>query len=598
MMAYQPDHAQLKRYFEDARDTNDEYRKESLIDRDYWDGYQWSEEERKILEGRKQPPLYFNEIKLSIRGLVGVWEQGRNDPRAWPRNPQDEESADVASKVLRYVKDYAEWDDKRIRCALQYFVEGTTAAIIQMDEHGRVDIEQIRFEEFFHDPRSRALDFSDARYMGVAKWMFADSVSQLYPDAGADIHASVDFSGGGLGVAGDTFADKPEGESFGIWADPKLKRVFIVEMYHKEAFGWARCVFWGGGILEAGPSPYFDSHGKPDCAIRARSCYIDRENRRYGEVRDLRSPQDAINKRESKLLHMLSNRQAVASVPAIAYNADAETVRREMSKADGVIPAGWEPTSLTDLASGQFNLLQNARDFIQRIGQNPSVLAQQSASASGRAQIARQQAGMVDSAMSLNGLRLFELSVFRSIWQRCRQFWKAPDYIRVTDDAGAPRFVGINQPIQGEPQPMMMPDGSIGVGQPIMGYENALAEMDVDITIDSVPDTANLAQEQFDKLIELAQIYGPQEVPFDDILEVSSLPEKAKLIAKRKDRSEQASQGQQPQQEMAMRGMAADIADKQAGIELKQATTALTVAKAQNESIKPTLEGMKMGVAV
>ena len=597
-MAYQPDHAQLKRYFEDARDTNDEYRKESLIDRDYWDGYQWSEEQRKILEGRKQPPLYFNEIKLSIRGLVGVWEQGRNDPRAWPRNPQDEESADVASKVLRYVKDYAEWDDKRTRCALQYFVEGTTAAIIQMDEHSRVDIEQIRFEEFFHDPRSRALDFSDARYMGIAKWMFADAVSQLYPDAGADIQASVDFSGGGLGVAGDTFADKPEGESFGIWADPKLKRVFIVEMYHKEAFGWARCVFWGGGILESGPSPYLDSHGKPDCAIRARSCYIDRENRRYGEVRDLRSPQDAINKRESNLLHMLSNRQAVASIPEIAYTVDAEIVRREMSKADGVIPAGWQPTSLTDLASGQFNLLQNARDFIQRIGQNPSVLAQQSASASGRAQIARQQAGMVDSAMSLNGLRLFELSVFRSIWQRCRQFWKAPDYIRVTDDAGAPQFVGINQPIQGELQPMMMPDGSIGVGQPIMGYENALAEMDVDITIDSVPDTANLAQEQFDKLIELAQIYGPQEVPFDDILEVSSLPEKAKLIAKRKDRSEKESQGQQPQQEMAMRGMAAEIADKEAGIELKQATTALTVAKAQNESLKPTLEGMKMGVAV
>jgi hypothetical protein len=205
---------------------------------------------------------------------------------------------------------------------------------------------------------------------------------------------------------------------------------------------------------------------------------------------------------------------------------------------------------------------------------------------------------MVDSAMSLNGLRLFELSVYRSIWQRCRQFWKAPDYIRVTDDAGSPQFVGINQPIQGEPQPMMMPDGNIGVGQPIMGYENALAEMDVDITIDSVPDTANLAQEQFDKLIELAQIYGPQEVPFDDILEVSSLPEKAKLIAKRKDRAEQASQGQQPQQEMAMRGMAAEIADKEASATLKQATTALTAAKAENETLKMTLEGMKLGVAI
>lgn len=588
-VAYQPDHAQLKRFFEDARDTNDEYRKESLIDRDYWDGYQWTEDERKVLDGRKQPSLYFNEVKLAVRGLVGVWEQGKNDPRAWPRNPQDEDSADVATKVLRYVKDYAEWDAKRTQCALQYFVEGTTAAIVQVDENNRVDVEQIRFEEFFHDPRSRALDFNDARYMGIGKWMFADNVARLYPDAQQGIMSAVDYNGGGLGVAGDSFADRPEGQTFG-WADPKLKRVFIVEMYHKERFGWARCVFWGGGILEAGPSPYVDTFGKPDCPIKARSCYIDRENRRYGEVRDLRSPQDAINKRESKLLHMLNNRQAVATDPEMAYSVDAQMVREEMSRPDGVIPAGWQPASLNDLASGQFNLLANAREFIQRIGQNPAVLAQQSASASGRAQIARQQAGMVDSAMTLNGIRLFELSVFRAIWQRCKQYWKAADFIRVTDDTGSPQFVGINQPILGEPQPMYQEDGSIGIGQPVLGYENALAEMDVDITIDSVPDTANLAQEQFDKLVELAQIYGPQEVPFDDLLEVSALPEKTKLIAKRKERSDQASQGQQPQQEMAMRGMAAEIADK-------EASAALTAAKAQNEAMKPMLEGMKAAAA-
>lgn len=590
MMAYQPDHAQMKRFFEDARDTNDEYRKESLIDRDYWDGHQTTEEERQILEARKQPVFCFNEVKLSIRGLVGVWEQGKNDPRAWPRNPQDEDSAGVATKVLRYVKDYAEWDAKRTQCALQYFVEGTTAALVQVDENGRVDVEQIRFEEFFHDPRSRALDFSDARYMGIAKWMFADSVAQMYPDHADSIHSSVDYSGGGLGVAGDTFADRPEGESFGIWADPKLKRVFVVEMYKKEAFGWVRCVFWGGGILESGPSTYLDDNQRPGNPIKARSCYIDRENRRYGEVRDLRGPQDAINKRERKLLHMLNSKQAVATDPQYAYDQDAELVRREMSRPDGVIPAGWQPASLNDLASGQFNLLANAREFIQRIGQNPSILAQQSASASGRAQIARQQAGMVDSAMTLNGLRLFELSIFRAIWQRCKQFWQAPDYIRITDDMGAPEFIGINQPIQGEPQPMYMQDGSVGIGRPILGYENALAEMDVDISIDSVPDTANLAQEQFEKLVELAQIYGPQEVPFDDILEVSALPEKNKLIAKRKDRSEQASQGGQMEQELTMRGAVAEVAKTEAEAALKS-------AQAQNEQMKPMLEGMRVAAA-
>lgn len=581
-------HQQLKAYFEDARDSNDEYRSEALIDRDYFDGYQWTEEERRILESRKQPATYFNEVRLSIRGLVGVFEQGDSDPKAWPRTPQDEDSADVATKVLRYAKDYADWSEQRTHAAKSYFVEGTCAAHVGVDAVNRPLIEQIPFEEFFHDPRSRKLDFSDARYMGIAKWIFADEVKALYPQAAEDVDGALNQGSEGLSVGGDTFADRPEG-ALGTWADPKLRRVFVVEIYCRRGSGWHRAVFWGRGILESGPSPYNDKHGRPSCPIEARSCYIDRDNRRYGEVRDLRSPQDAINKRESKLLHMLSNRQAVASNPEIAYQADAESVRKEMSDPTGVIPAGWEPASLTDLAAGQFNLLQSAREFVQRIGQNPSVLASQSASASGRAQLARQQAGMTDSAMSLNGLRRFELGIYRQAWLRCRQFMTAPDFVRVTDDEGAPSFVGINQPVFGPPQSMLLPDGSVQIGQPVLGYENALAEMDVDIMIDAVPDTANLAQEQFQILAEMARQYGPQEVPFDDLLEVSSIPEKSKLLARRRDRAEQAAQSGMQQQEIAARGAVAEIQNT-------EADTALTAAKAQNELLKPALEGFKLGM--
>jgi hypothetical protein len=32
----------------------------------------------------------------------------------------------------------------------------------------------VRWEEFFHDPRSRRKDFKDARFLGIAKWMFRD----------------------------------------------------------------------------------------------------------------------------------------------------------------------------------------------------------------------------------------------------------------------------------------------------------------------------------------------------------------------------------------------------------------------------------------
>ncbi|CAB5222408.1 hypothetical protein UFOVP368_5 [uncultured Caudovirales phage] len=589
---------QYKRYFEDARDANDKQRSEALIDRDYFDGHQWTEGERRQLEARKQPALYFNEVKIAIRGLIGVWEQGETDPRAWPRNPQDEQSADVATKVLRYIKDQTEWVDKRTYCALNFFVEGTTAVHIGVDANNRPQIEQIKYEEFFHDPRSRALDFTDARYMGIGKWMFAEDLAAMYPDQRDGIMSSLD-AGITLGTAGDTFADRPEGEGLATeWVDGRLRRVFVAEMYHREGGQWMRCVFWGRGLLDAGPSPYLDKDGKPACAIKARSCYIDRDNRRYGEVRDLRSPQDAVNKRESKLLHLVNNRQVRATDPAMAYPADSDLVRAEAARPDGVIPAGWDIATTNDMASGQMMLLDSARNFIQRIGQNPGVLAAQSASASGRAQIARQQAGMTDSAMTLNGMRKFEHSVYVACWDRARQFWKQPDWIRITDDEEAAQFVGVNQPIQGPAMVGADPaTGMPAIVRPVLGYDNPIAELDVDITIDSVPNTATLAMEQFETLASLAQAGVP--IPPKALILASSLPDKQKIMELMAP--EQPDPAMQMQQQMAQ--MAGQIAmmQGQADVENTQADTQLKLAKAGeaavNQQLAPIEAGARLGGA-
>ena len=586
------DLAQYKRYFEDARDTNDPQRTESLIDDDYYHGHQTTEEERRILEARKQPVLTFNEVKIAIRGLIGVWEQGETDPRAWPRNPQDEQSADVATKVLRYIKDQTEWTDKRTYCAENYFVQGTTAVHIGVDDKGRPTVEQIRFEEFFHDPRSRALDFSDARYLGIAKWMFAEDVGAMYPDNREAIMGAID-SGTTLGVSGDTFADRPAGTG-GEWVDEKLRRVFVVEMYHREGGQWMRCVFWGRGVLDYGPSPYLDKNQKPECAIKARSCYIDRDNRRYGEVRDLRSPQDAVNKRESKLLHLVNNRQVKATDPAMAYAADANQVRYEASRPDGVIPAGWDIVTTSDMASGQMLLLDSARNFIQRIGQNPGVLASQSASASGRAQIARQQAGMTDSAMTLNGLRKFEHAVYTACWDRARQFWKQPDWIRITDDEEAAQFVGVNQPVQGPAMVGLDPaTGMPAIVRPVLGYDNPIAELDVDITIDSVPNTATLAMEQFETLASLAQAGVP--IPPKALILASSLPDKGKLMEEMQPSQPDPMQQMQVQMQQMMAQIA--VMQGKAEVENTQADTQLKLAKAGEAAAKPQLSALQLGMA-
>jgi hypothetical protein len=294
------------------------------------------------------------------------------------------------------------------------------------------------------------------------------------------------------------------------------------------------------------------------------SCYVDRDNNRMGVGRDLRAPQDDFNKRRQKLLHQLNNRQLQAADANSFMPIDADAARHEASRPDGIIPPGWVPVSQTDLASGQFSLLSLAEQELDRQGPNPAILARGASSASGRSKQVDQQAGLTEDAVVYKGLHNWEVRVYRSVWDRCRQFWTAPDYIRVTDDTGAPQYIGINQPQMGQQLATDPATGQMMMQPVVLGYDNALAELDVDIILDTVPDMAVLAQEQFQTLSELAQMYGPQEVPFDDLLELSQIPDKRRIIEKRKARADQAGQLAQQNQQLTTAAGVANINKTQA----------------------------------
>jgi hypothetical protein len=617
---YKPDLPALKRMYEESQTLTYDARIQEQKDGDYYDGYQLTREEKRILRGRKQPDNTWNFTRLAVNGTLGVIKQGSTDPRAYPRNPQDEDSADVASKTLQYIADTASFDSTKIDFAKDYLVPGTGAVIVGVDDDLKVTVEPIRREEFFYDPRSRRQDFSDARFMGMAKWQWAADVKAEYPGKATEIDGCF---GGSDFLTDDLTEDRPrDGTKAVAWVHKREMRLMVVEIYYREGKTWRRCKFTAGVDLESGESPYLNDKKQPICPIEAQSCYVDRENNRMGIVRDMRGPQDEINKRSAKLLHLLNTRQIQESAPGAGMG-DADTARKEAARPDGVLPSGWQVVPQADVVSGQALLLQNAHQAMSRFSPNPAILGREGENQSGRANQVRQQAGMTEQAIIFGGIEEWELRVYRQMWNRARQYWTAPMFIRVTDDEGAPDFIGINQPPSlegpdGQPQPLeAMPDpngqpdeqGQVPQlmvqgkpafqgpdGQPVLGYENSLAELDVDITLDTTPDVANLQAEQFALMTELAKMYGPQEIPFEDLLEVSTMPNKRKVIEKRKARAEQAQEGQEqsPQMQMQMQAAMTELAKLQAEVAKLQAETELTRAKTQTEAVRPELEAAKL----
>jgi hypothetical protein len=292
-------------------------------------------------------------------------------------------------------------------------------------------------------------------------------------------------------------------------------------------------------------------------------------------------PQDAINKARSKAVHILN----VAKLRVDPGVIDIDTVRQQWAKPDGIIEAREgqiEELGDRNLAPGHLELLRDAKEEMRRQSPTPGIVGRQGASQSGRAILAEQQAGLTEQAPLLAQFDDWTLRCYRAFWDAIKQFWNEPKWIRVTDDENAPRFVGLNVP-QPAMDPMTgMPQIDPMTGQPAMQMQNAPADMDVDIVIDSTPDTAVIQEEQFQRLAELVQAGMP--IPPDVLIEASSLPKKRLLLDKLKQAQEQQAQMAQQQPNPAMVQIEAEK-EKQALILMAKREQMAMDAEAQQQQM-------------
>jgi hypothetical protein len=611
-----PDLDRLRKMYCESRDLGQEERRLQKRDRDYYDGpKQLQSEVRATLKMRGQPAIYTNRIRPAIDGILGVLEGAKVDPRAYPRNPDDEDASGVATKTLRFVADKNRYQQTKLDCAEDFLIEGVTAVMIEGTADD-VPVSQIRQDEFFYDKRSRRPDFKDARFMGFAKWLYADTMRQIYPEAYRRMGDPVE---GAMSV-GVGWEDKPEAASSNQWVDRRLRRILVITLFYEEQGQWYRCVYCAAGVFDHGVTGYTDDAGFNICPIEAQSCYVDNENNRYGRVRDMIPIQDEINARRSRLLHLANSRQIQQTDPSAPPVNNAEA-RREAAKADGVIPAGWQIVQTADIASGQANLLAESKSEIERMGPTPAVLGRQGdAAQSGRARLVLQNAGLTELARPLGRFDDLDNRCYRAMWRRAQQFWTDPMWIRVTDDLKAPDFVKVNEPvtvrqasdaalkgdqkaaealsgilgpelvqaaIQGDPQArslyaqFVLQNGQ----QPIM-VKNRLADLDMDIIVDSVPDQANLEAETFAEFVDLVKggldPFSPQ---FELLLEMSTIADKAKVLerlrAKREEIQQAQAQAAAQQAEQAAKQQQIAEAGAMADIQKTGAETAKTVAQTE-----------------
>ena len=237
-----------------------------------------------------------------------------------------------------------------------------------------VSFDVVEADSFFYDPRSYRPDFSDARYMGEAKWLDLETAQELFPEHADDLAASVEDS--------SSMSTNPDRETKFFAFDGGKSLIRLVDIWYLHKGKWCWSMFTGSMVLDSGESYLFDEKGKTICRYVMFSCNVDHDGDRYGFVRNMKSAQDEYNARRSRALFTANSRRLIMSQGIVT---DIEKVRQEWSRPDGVIltnartpEEGIKADDSSFDFAGQMKLMENAVQELDNYGPNQSLVGDMS----------------------------------------------------------------------------------------------------------------------------------------------------------------------------------------------------------------------------
>jgi len=559
-----PEIATYKRWYNEARSASSDWRDESVEDSRFYHGGkgQWKQKDIDALEGEGRPHFSINRIKPTIDLQKGIEIRSRTDIDAKPRGALDGGTADAITSGFKYIQDQNNSDHK----VSDIFFDGLKAGIgwveICLNDDPREEEIEIAYKDWRKigwDPYARGVLFDDARYMFEDRWVDLDIAQQTWPDKKDLLTAMMEDARGEKGEAAQHSRELPDQYKSGSpvqFCDTTRERVRLVKMYfkkiqlgiflkfkdgHVEEISAEKlqvdpllvsnsnviriskvpvqkmwCVIFSGDVIleEEKPTIYEHDH----FPLIPFICYMDEDGQPYGMVRNMKDPQQEINKNRSQFTHILTTRRVFFETGAFK---DPLGAKKEISRPDCWIE--FNMGALTNkkfelhqdiaLAREHFEIMREAKQELQEVsGAVEEQMGQQTNARSGIAIEARQRQGATVNTEPFDNLRLTKRRMGELMLSMMRQYWTYEKVIRITDDqTGADKFVTFNQ-----------------------GGRNMIVQGRYDIVVADHPETETTRQWMSRTLMDFASKMSPDiALPVMQVaFEMTDIPNKDAVVKK------------------------------------------------------------------
>jgi hypothetical protein len=540
----------------------------------FYDGDQLSDEEKRELERRGQPAVVINRIKPKMDAIFGIFQELAVETKAFPLGDRENEAVEISERFRRIEND-SHFNEEELLVFKDLVIDGAGYYKMVSLWDGldkRTVVEHAPNHHVTLDKFCRRADLKDAKRIHEHVWMDLDDAKELFPGHDDELEAMVQGPEAWVKYFSDRLSqERPDqyqqqggsrpvtdigANDFNEYADQGRKRIRIVTTYYRttkvrsfiraggetqdvtdmseadrkkvmqafeDAQEWTQedkllhcsTFCWGTVLDEKKNIRPFDREGKFPF-VKAHA-YVSREEeikRPYGLVKQHLDPQREVNKRRSKMLHLLNTNQTWFEEGAFEEEAQA---RAEISRPDAWVKYRKEfkveRITHQEVAQAQFQLLQESKREIDQAGVNDE-LEGESKARSGREFQLRLKEGLKAIRELMTNIR----AARRRVFEYC---------------------------LDEELEDMKREAKK-------QGQEFTLRKFDV--VIEEAAESVNLQSEVFDSLIQFASSGAP--IPPRVLIKASTLPPKVKdeiLQELQAAAEQQAAQGLPPQEHRPMK---------------------------------------------
>lgn len=573
------------------------WRLQADIEADYYDGNQLDAETLWAMEERGQAPLITNLIKPTIDVVLGMEAKTRTDWKV--RSEADDEAGDDLADALSVKLHKAEVESRADRACSDAYAHQIKVGLgwVEVSREsdplkGAYRVQSVHRREIFWDWRAKQPDLSDARWLIRRQWLDEDIVTAAFPNMKRIVGALV-----GSTPINDLLMDEDTGlaQSLDVargssidqsmWLNIDRRLVCVYEVWYRKVVRGHVIRLPNGRVVEFklddekhvsaalagivnpqpatfmkphlswwigphkchdGPSPYRHQNFPYVPFVGFRE---DRTSIPYGLIRTMKSPQDEVNARKSKMMWLLSSRRVVADSDAVE---DHNQAAAEVARPDAyvILNANRKPTSQFavedggQMANQQFEVMKEAKNEInQSAGVYQSMLGANSNATSGTALNTLVEQGSTTLAEINDNARYARRQVGEILFELVKE-----------DNEGRPISVKVGDGLTEKVIVLNQLSRDEKTSQPII--LNNVSRVHTRVVLDDVTSSPTFKAQQQAQLMELTKALPPQaqSLIIDFVIESTDLPKRREMADRlRKGLGIQTGNGEQDQEKAQMR---------------------------------------------